>query len=151
MVYAGKERWQVMWHAIRKLRSHRSIRARIDKGAAGASASMAAMLIFSGRSLARRLSQFRGESENTSHVYACANFHPCPPEKKKETEKSLAHSGVIETPQENRSYRIHIVLIHNGHCFLFLLSRFFLTRNDRPEKAACKKNYALTIKQIFHV
>jgi len=36
MVCTGKERWQVIWHAIRKLRWHRSIRARIVKGAAGA-------------------------------------------------------------------------------------------------------------------
>jgi len=51
MVCAGKERWQVIWHAIRKLRWHRSIHARIDKGAAEvADASMAAMLIFSARS-----------------------------------------------------------------------------------------------------
>lgn len=51
--FAGKERWQVIWHAIRKLRWHRSIHAKIDKGAAGATgASMTiVMLIFSGRSL----------------------------------------------------------------------------------------------------
>jgi len=84
MLCAGKERWQVIWHAIRKLRWHRSIHARIDKGAAeAADASMAAMLIFSARSLARR-------SAFTEKPRVCACVPPSSPQKKEREKDSAA-------------------------------------------------------------
>lgn len=111
MVCTGKERWQVIWHAIRKLRWHRSIHEGIDKGAADAS--MAAMLIFSAYSQ----SAFRSYREGL-RVRVLAP-------------KKRLRGEVIETC-EDRSDRVRVLTMCGSVFFFFFFPfRFIMTADKR--------------------
>lgn len=98
-----------MWHAIRKLQWHRSIHARIDKGAPGAGASMAAMLIFSIRSHTTSLLAFRRETEKPYRVCVC---HPSCCQKKR------FRGEVIETC-EARPHCVRVLTVCGTTVFFF--------------------------------